>query len=107
MFTVNHIAYCLHYCFVKLSLYTDCSFIDTECEYVLWFKISKSCLHCNEDYVIGTVYIPPENTKYFKQNIVDLFYTELETYTSFFENVILVGDLNSRSASVNEIVIPD
>ena len=104
---MNHITYCLHYCFVKSSLHKDCSAIDTECEYVQWFKISKSCLHCNEDYVIGTVYIPPENTKYFKQNIVDFFYTELETYTSSFENVILVGDLNSRSESVNEIVIPD
>jgi len=49
--------------FVKSSLYKHCSFIDTEWEYVLWFKISKSCLHCNEDYVVGTVYIPPEITK--------------------------------------------
>ena len=49
--------------FVKSALYTDCSFINTECEYVRWFKVSKSCLHCNEDYVIGTVYIPPEITK--------------------------------------------
>ena len=45
--------------FVKSSLYKHCSFIDTECEYVLWFKIPKSVLHCNEDYVIGTVNIPP------------------------------------------------
>jgi len=50
--------------FVKSSLYKHCFFfIDTECEYVQWFKISKSVLHCNEDYVVGTVYIPPENTK--------------------------------------------
>ena len=49
--------------FVKSSLYKHCSFIDTECEYVQWFKISKSVLHCNEDYVVGTVYIPPEITK--------------------------------------------
>ena len=43
---------------------------DTDCEYVQWFRLSKLVFDTDEDIVVGGVYIPSENYKYFtKKNI--------------------------------------
>ena len=59
--------------FIKSSIYDKCMFHATECEYVQWCQLPKSLLNSDEDLMLGVVYIPPANTRYFKQNIVDLF----------------------------------
>ena len=48
--------------------------------------------------------MPPENTKYFKQHIVDMFYTELDMYTVKYNNVLLLGDSNARTALLDDLV---
>jgi len=48
--------------FVQSALYKYRFFLDTECEYVQWSKLSKSLLHCYEDDIKDTMYMPPENT---------------------------------------------
>jgi len=77
--------------YIKSSIYDKCMFHDTECEYVQWCQLSKSLLNSDEDLMLGVVYIPPANTRYFKQNIVDFFYAELESFTSSHTNVLLMG----------------
>ena len=39
-------------------------YIDSDCEYVLWFKLSKVLLNIGEDIYMGAVYLPPINSNY-------------------------------------------
>ena len=83
----------------QIYIYTFSSFIDTECEYVQWFKLSKYLLKTDEDVSIGAVYIPPENRKYMKQDILD---TEVEQFNTF-QYVTLLGEFNARTADIEDI----
>ena len=49
---------------IRNELYKYFSTIDSECEYVQWFKLSKRLFGSNEDIVFGGVYIPPVNSDY-------------------------------------------
>jgi len=82
-------------------------FHDTECEHVQWCQLSKSFLNNDEDLMLYVVYITTENTRYFKQNIVDLLYADLESFRSSHTNVLLMGDFRARTATVDNIAIPD
>ena len=93
--------------FIKSSIYDKCMFHDTECEYVQWCQLSKSFLNSDEDLMLGVVYIPPENTKYFKQNIVDLMYADLESFVGSQSNVLLMDEFRARTATVDDIAIPE
>jgi hypothetical protein len=84
--------------FVK-SYFTQ---IDTECEYVQWFKLSKCLFETDEDVIFGSVYIPPENTKYFDKNIYDLFYTE--NFCTNYKHIVTFGDFNARTGNVDDIL---
>ena len=35
-----------------------------QCNFILWFKISKQLTGCDEDCIHEIAYIPPENSKY-------------------------------------------
>ena len=48
----------------KNYLSQDIDLINSESQYVLWFKISKNVLQLNHDVLCGIVYIPPESSKY-------------------------------------------
>ena len=69
----------------------------TDCEYVQWFKVSRGLTQTEEDLIIGTIYIPPKNTKYFSVDILEAFYSEVEQLDTDYKYVILVGDFNART----------
>lgn len=73
--------------------------ISSESEYVQWFKISQSLLKTEEDIIFGTVYVPPENTKYFSVDIYDMFCLEVEQFVINNKYVILVADFNARTST--------
>ena len=61
---------------IDLVIYGSFEEINTDCEYVQWFKLSKSVFDSHEDVIFGSVYIPPDNFfRFFKQN---MFYSEVE-----------------------------
>ena len=81
--------------------------IDTECEYVQWFKLSKHILDTDEDVYFGAVYVPPDNTKFYSREIYALFYEELEQFTTNNKHVILSGDFNARTGDLPDITDVD
>ena len=40
---------------------------------------------------------PPDNTKYFSQEILEQFYTELHLFNSRNKYVIIIGEFNART----------
>lgn len=93
--------------FVKSAISKYCNIIESDCEYVQWCQISKTLFKGDEDLVFGIVYIPPDNTKFFKQSIVDKFYTEWRDMCSYNKYVLILGDLNARTATLDDVICRD
>jgi hypothetical protein len=51
--------------------------IETDCKYVLWFKVDKMFLDYDADLICGIVYIPPEGSKFSSSEIFIEFEQEL------------------------------
>ena len=47
------------------------------------------------------VYVPPANTDYCRNDILELFYGELESFSRSHKYVFLLGDFNSRTAELS------
>ncbi len=72
----------------------------------LWCKVSKTMLNSENDLFLCGVYIPPEKSDYFDDEIFD----ELENdITSFARkgNVMILGDLNARTATSADFISKD
>ncbi|CAB4042175.1 Hypothetical predicted protein [Paramuricea clavata] len=66
-------------------------------------QISKELLNSNNDLYLCGVYIPPENSVYFENEIFDI----LEDETSAFAakgDVMLIGDFNARTGKLKDYV---
>ena len=84
------------------------SFIDNECQFVQWVKLSKSLLNLDRDVILGAVYIPPENTKYSSSEAFDDLENELMTYCKNSNlYTAFVGDFNAKTGTLSDYIIPD
>lgn len=77
--------------------------IHSDCEYIQWFRLSKSVFNTNDDVVFRSIYIPPENTKFFKQNLLVLFVSEVQNINNNHDYVVLLGDFHARTANIPDI----
>jgi hypothetical protein len=72
------------------------NFPKTDSEYIQWIKFSKDIF--SDEFLLGCVYIPPENSKY---STIDAF-TEIENeFISLLGNnsrYALVGDFNAKTS---------
>ena len=74
---------------------------------ILWFTISKRIMMNHQDLQCGIVYIPPYHSKY-AHNDPDLeMLNEINKYMLNSQNIILFGDFNSRTSSLDDFVICD
>ncbi len=70
----------------------------------LWTKFDRNFFNMKSDLYIVNAYIPPENSPVHHDtnyNIMELLFEEICTYSKL-GNVGIVGDLNSRTGSVQE-----
>ena len=87
---------------IKNNFFKYFTFLESECEYVQWFKLSKIVCNTTEDILIGAVYVPPENSPYSRDCILEQFYFELDEHIRTFKNVILMGDFNARTSNLDD-----
>lgn len=92
---------------IKESIFKCFECIDTECEYVLWFKLDKVLFNTDEDVYFGAIYIPPAYTGYSQADILDLFYQEVESFSRAHKYVLLQGDFNARTAVLPDVTLVD
>ena len=94
--------------FVREKLYKYFTYVETECEYVLWFKLSKCLFKTEEDAMFGIVYIPPASSGYNVESILEQFNIELDDFSRFYKNLVLMGDfLNARTSAMTDITETD
>ncbi len=92
---------------VKKEIYKYVKVIHSSSDYVLWIKVNKKLIECENDLIIGSVYIPPENSPY---STIDAF-TELEDdiISKFYseESILLLGDFNAKTSNKSDLIDTD
>ena len=57
----------------------------------------KSVLGIDSNVLLGVVYVPPEEYKYFNLDLYDEFVSEITTFTDQFTYICMTGDFNGRT----------
>ena len=90
--------------YVKDDLAKYVTKIETESDYVMWLTLDKSLFHSNENYILGAVYIPPESSSYYNDDEMLQLDSEITSFCSSNEFVMLTGDFNSRTSSYPDYI---
>ena len=67
-------------------------------KHFIWVKMKKDFFKLETDIFICCAYIPPRDSNYFVEgdnDLLDILETDIEKYSNF-EQIIVIGDLNSR-----------
>ena len=94
----------IRHCFSKLINIDSCLQ-----DSIIWLSIDKNIVTTESRVYIACVYIPPVKSVYYKRYDCDLF-TELEHSIELYSalgQVILIGDTNSRTATLDDYVRND
>ena len=57
--------------------------------------------------MFGTVYIPPASSGYNVESILEQFNIELDNFSRFYKNLVLMGDFNARTSTMTDITETD
>jgi hypothetical protein len=78
-------------------------------EYSIWLELNKTFFSLDQKLFVCVAYLPPENTTYSKRSNIDCL-SILEEQIQHFSalgNIILLGDLNARTAKGADFVQND
>jgi len=89
---------------IRNDLLPFISVIETDCNLVLWFTLSKKNTKAG-DILYGVVYLPPENSSYAPDDPFTLLQNEIDSHTKFFEKICLFGDFNCRTKKSTRICL--
>ena len=84
------------------------SFIESEGQYVQWFKFQKCLLNCEKDVLFGAVFKPLANSKYTNTDALEEIENELLTFADKFDAYVsLIGDFNAKTGTREDFIVPD
>ena len=78
--------------------------LENECEFVLWVKIDGKVFNLEQPVIFGTIYIPPEYTRYSSNEAFNQIEHELHFISTNSKYVGLIGDFNSRTGEDDDYV---
>lgn len=79
--------------------------LNTDSDYVFWFKIKGILFNSESDIVFGIVYIPPEGTLYSSPDAFNDLEAEYLNFASEYDFICLTGDFNSRVSDENDFFL--
>jgi hypothetical protein len=86
------------------NLVNHVQILENECEFVLWFKIDGKVFNLEQPVIFGTIYIPPEYTRYSSDEAFNKMEHELHSVSTNSKYVGLIGDFNSRTGEDDDYV---
>ena len=94
--------------FVRKNIAPCIDIMESNCEYVFWIKLNKS-FFCNfdNDIVLGVMYIPPNQSKFFNDDEYFKFENEISSKCSEFTYCMLFGDVNAHTSCLTDYVMLD
>ena len=92
---------------VKNCLVPHINVLKSNSPLIFWFSINHTITINNETVYCGIVYIPPYRSKYSNDDPYLEIQRELDRICINSKNILLMGDFNSRTGTLNDFVIPD
>ncbi|XP_063427570.1 asparagine-rich protein-like [Mytilus trossulus] len=77
-------------------------YIQSDCQFVLWFSIDKKVLDLPKDAIFGIIYIPPINTSYTSEDAFTEIEFELQNFCSKTNYITMLGDFYSRTGNLSD-----
>ena len=92
---------------IRNSILSHIEILKNESKLISWMKISKDLLLSNEDVYLGIIYNPPYRSKYAQEDPYLEIQLELDRVCSNRKNILLCGDWNSRTSTLNDYIPVD
>ncbi|MEW8548549.1 MAG: reverse transcriptase family protein, partial [Candidatus Thiodiazotropha sp.] len=93
--------------FVKNSIAPFVTQIDSDSDYIMWFKLDKSAFNTDEDIYFGSVYVPPTESRFNNCDELALFDVEITRMSICHKYIYLMGDFNSRTHNTSDFMDSD
>jgi hypothetical protein len=95
--------------YIKNYLRPGAKIIEQTCSELVWLKLEKKYFHIGKDIYLAFTYITPSNSTYTRRAVLDVF-SELEKGIARHSgdgNVVVMGDLNARTAIEQDYIARD
>ena len=93
--------------FIKDDVYDSVTVLETPSDYIMWLKLSKKDFSLDDDIILGIIYQPPENSRFYTDNENEIFEVEITATCIRHKYVYLLGDLNARTSDVDDFIEAD
>ena len=93
--------------FIKNTIASYVTQIDSDSDYIMWFKLDKSAFNTDEDIYFGSVYIPPAESRFNNYDEIALFDVEITRMSICHKYIHLMGDFNSRTHNTADFIDSD
>ena len=93
--------------FVKNDLLPYVNLIESDSDYILWFKLNKKFTQIDQDIIFGAVYLPPSDSRFNTPDELENFEIEITNMCVSQKYVIMMGDFNSRTGNKQDFLDAD
>ena len=84
--------------FIKDDIANYCKPLETESDYILWISLDKSITNTDENIILGTIYVPPAQSRFYNDDEILVLENEIMSLCSNHKYVFITGDINARTA---------
>lgn len=74
--------------------------------YYICCKIEKQLFNISKDVYVCAVYIPPDNSRYFNQELLDELVDDILVFSSM-GHLIILGDFNARTGTCDDFIMKE
>ena len=93
--------------FVRNNLSKNVKTITMQSEYIACINISRSYHKHDQDILIASVYIPPQQSRFFNNDEFDLFEQDVTSLCSTYDYLIMTADFNAQTGDLNDFTSAD
>lgn len=90
--------------FAKTEISKLCVQLPSEADYIMWIRIDKHLIDTDENVILGIVYVPPTQSRFYNDDELSKLENEIMSVCSTNKYVIISGDLNARTSKLPEYV---
>ena len=83
---------------IKDNLANYCKPLETESDYILWTSLDKSITNTDENIILGTIYVPPAQSRFYNDDEIQVLENEIMSLCSNHKYVFITGNINARTA---------
>ena len=90
--------------FIKSEIAKFCKLKPSESDYIMWVQIDKHLIDTDENLILGIVYVPPIQSRFYNDDELSKLENEIMSVCSSNKYVTISGDINARTAKLPDYV---